>query len=250
MTLDSAQVRAFFAAHRTVRLYQTAEDGAPLPLPEDHLDAMLYAAQRAPTHSTSQLASIVLLTDPELRREVADLSKNAHVATASAAFVICADAHRLGQLLAATGEARGANGDSLLQFAIGDAVMMGQNLLLAAEMLGYQGCWIGGVVGDLPRLKVLLDLPDGVLPFAALTIGTPAGETPERPRLARDLVMHDNRYALPDDLLQRAQNMNPIADRPGKPGDWARLLALYWNENGMMNAREADVQAAHAAFKR
>lgn len=38
--------------------------------------------------------------------------------------------------------------------------------------------------------------------------------------------------------------MNPIAERPGKPGDWARLLKMYFGQGGGMEVREAGLVAA------
>ena len=238
------QVREFFAGHRTVRQYRT-EGGQPTPLPQDHLDAVLYAAQRAPTHSTSQLYSVVQLWDPAVRARMAELTGNAHIAAAGAAFVLCADIHRTAQILRLDGVEPGAWPDVANHFAVGDAVMAGQNLLTAAEMLGYQGCWIGGVLNHLAEIVELLELPAGVLPFSALTVGLSDEDTPYRPRLERETVVHQDRYRLPDEaeLRRNIEQMNPIAARGGQPGDWARLLKMYWGAGGAMEAREAGLSA-------
>ncbi|UFA51246.1 nitroreductase family protein [Deinococcus radiophilus] len=242
--LTPQQVRDFFGAHRTVRQYRT-QDGQPIPLPEDHLDAVLYAAQRAPTHSTSQLYSIIQVQGPAQRAELAELAGNAHIATAGAAFVLCADLHRIGQILALDGTAVGDWADVANHFAVGDAVMAGQNLLTAAEMLGYQGCWIGGVLNNLPQIAEVLELPAGVLPFSALTIGLPDEQAPYRPRLHREVVVHTDRYRLPEraEMEANIEHMNPIAARGDRPGDWARLLRMYWGAGGAMEKRQPDLQA-------
>lgn len=245
MTLPSRQqtpedVRAFFAAHRTVRQYQ------PYAMPPADLDAILYAAQRAPTDATAQLYSFIHLTDPAVRKQAAQLTGNAHLATASATFVVCLDIRRVGLLLQAGGEQAGHIPHIAVHFGIGDAALAGQNMLLAAEMLGYQGCWVGGVISNLPELLSLLSLPTGVLPYAALTIGRSAEDTPYRPRLPRDMVVHQNQYRDPtaSELLAAIEQMNPIAARSGKEGDWLRLLKAYFGETGGMVEREPHLQAA------
>ncbi|MBB5233217.1 nitroreductase family protein [Deinococcus budaensis] len=240
------EVRAFYDAHRTVRHYRTREDGTPLPLPEEHLDAMLHAAQRAPTDATAQLYSLIRLSDPGVRARVAELTTNAHVASASEAFVVCLDVRRVGRVLEVAGHAPGHWPAIAVHFGIGDAVMAGQNLLTAAEMLGYQGCWIGGVLNGLGGLLDLLELPAGVLPFAALTVGIPAEQPPLRPRVPRPLIVHQDRYRDPsdEDLRHATEVMNPIAARAGKPGDWARLLRMYFGQGGGMEAREPGLVAA------
>ncbi|MFD2610698.1 nitroreductase family protein [Deinococcus taklimakanensis] len=240
------QVRAFFDAHRTVRQYVTAPDGAPIPLPEAHLDTILHAAQRAPTDATAQLYSFVRLVDPAVRAQVAALTNNAHVATASEAFVVCADVRRTRRVLEVAGHAPGHWPAIAVHFGIGDAVMAGTNLLTAAEMLGYQGCWIGGVLNGLEGILDLLRLPAGVLPFAALTIGTSAEDAPYRPRVPRPLVIHTDAYTdgTDDDIRAATEHMRPIAARPGKPGDWALLLKMYFGAGGGMEAREPHLVAA------
>ncbi|MFC6591047.1 nitroreductase family protein [Deinococcus lacus] len=171
----------FFSAHRTVRQYATGPGDQPIQLPPDHLETLLYAAQRAPTDATAQLYSVIRITDPEQRARLAALTENAHLATASETFVLCADTRRVARLLEAAGYQPGHWPAVGVHFGVGDAVMAGQNLLIAAEMLGYQGCWVGGVLNNLPAVTQALELPEGVFAFAALTIGIPAEEPPCAP---------------------------------------------------------------------
>ncbi len=149
------QVRAFFDAHRTVRHYRAEA------MPADHLDAILYAAQRAPTDATAQLYSFVRLTG-NVKERVAELTTNAHIASASESFVICSDTRRVRRLVEAAGYMPGQSPAIDVHFGLGDAVLAGQNMLTAAEMLGYQGCWIGGVMNGLAGIIDLLKLPQGV----------------------------------------------------------------------------------------
>ncbi|GMA14885.1 NADPH-dependent oxidoreductase [Deinococcus metallilatus] len=245
-TRTPKEVRAFYDTHRTVRHYVTQADGSPLPLPEEHLDAILHAAQRAPTDATAQLYSFIRLVSPEVRARVAELTTNAHIATASEAFVVCLDVRRVGRVLEVAGQGVGHWPAIAVHFGIGDAVLAGQNLLTAAEMLGYQGCWIGGVLNGLEGILDVLDLPAGVLPFAALTLGLPAEEPPLRPRLPRPLVVHEDRYrdGTEEELRQGIEVMNPIAARRGQPGDWVRLLRAYFAPGGSMEKREPGLVAA------
>ncbi|PNY82544.1 nitroreductase family protein [Deinococcus koreensis] len=245
-SLTPQQVTAFYDAHRTVRQYVTGPDGAPLPLPQGHLEAILHAAQRAPTDATAQLYSLVRLTRPELRARIAELTTNAHIATASEAFVVCADVRRVRRVLEVGGKTPGHWPAIAVHFGIGDAVMAGTNLLTAAEMLGYQGCWIGGVMNGLGGIIDELGLPAGVLPFAALTVGRPAEQAPYRPRVPRPLVIHTDTYhsGSDEEIREAIEVMNPIASRGGQPGDWVRLLNSYFGAGGGMEGREPKLVAA------
>lgn len=223
-------VTAFFDAHWTVRAFK------PVAMPAEHLSAVLHAAQRAPTDATAQMYSFVRLVNGDLRAKIAEMTRNPHFATASEAFVVCADVHRLRLLLERRGFAFGSWSAASVHFALGDAVLAGQNLLTAAEMLGYRGCWIGGVVSALPDLVDVLRLPEGVLPFAGLVIGVPDEAPRVRPRVARALVVHEDTYRepTPEDLDGALADMAAITSR----GDWAQSLARYFAVGGTMEARE------------
>lgn len=224
------ETRAFFRAHWTVRKYKN------FAMPADHLDAILYAAQRAPTDATAQMYSFIRLTDSTLRAKIAALANNPHIATASESFLVCADVHRLSQLLKTRGFDAGTYPHIAIHFGIGDAVMAGQNMLIAAEMLGYRGCWIGGVLNALVDISELTQLPRGCFPFAALTIGVPDESPQERPRLPREQICYENRYQTPspEALKAGAEGMRAISSH----GDWVGLLARYFGRDGTMEARD------------
>lgn len=223
-------VRAFFEAHWTVRQYQNFQ------MPFDHLETLHFAAHRAPTDATAQMYSLIRLENPELRRHIAELSGNPHLATSSEAFIVCADLYRLKSLLEHRGYAYGNWPAASVHFAIGDAVMAGQNLLLAAEMLGYRGCWIGGILSALDPIASLLELPQGVFPFAGLTVGLSAEQPQSRPRIQPELLFHTDKYHRPSaaELDVALERMAPITAR----GDWAQTLAGYFAVGGTMEARE------------
>ncbi len=232
--LTADQLRAFSDAHRTVRQY------LPDEIPADDLDAILHAAQRAPTDATAQMYSFIQLTDPTVRAHVAELTGNAHMGQAPLSFVICMDVHRLNLFLEHHGYERGEWPGVAVHFGIGDAVLAGQSMLLAAELLGYMGCWVGGVLNNLAGLTEALGLPEGVLPFAGLTIGKSAETPAQRPRIARSLVVHQDRYREPEatELGAMQTDMAAITAR----GDWAQTLARYFAKGGGMEQREVGLQ--------
>jgi hypothetical protein len=144
--------------------------------------------------------------------------------------------HRLRLLLERRGHEFGDWPAAAVHFAVGDAVMAGQNMLVAAEMLGYAGCWIGGVLSALETIVERCGLPEGVFPFAGLTLGVPDEAPPQRPRLDPGLVVHTDRYREPEpkELDAALERMAPITSR----GDWAASLARYFAAGGTMEARD------------
>lgn len=228
------EVHDFFAAHYTARKYKN------YTLPKDHLDCILFAAQRAPTDATAQMYSIIHLQDMELKKQMAEWTGNPHIATASEAFVFCADLYRLKMILKTKNFDIGSTPHIGIHFGIGDAVMAGENLLLAAEMLGYHGCWIGGVLNEIEKISQALKLPELCFPFAAMTIGL-SDESPKiRPRLSRKHIVHTNNYQdyNESDLKKDIEHMGAITAR----GDWAETLARYFAKDGGMSKREPELQ--------
>ena len=219
-----------FDRHRTVRAFK------PEPLQPGDLEQIVWAAQRAPTDATAQMYSFLRLTDPDLRTEIAEITHNPHFATAAESFIVLADVHRLRSLLEHRGYGFADWPAVAVHFGIGDAVMAAQNMLIAAEMLGYQGCWIGGVLSALERIVELCALPEGVLPFAGLVIGVPDEQPAQRPRIQPELIVHENQYRQPEasELETALERMAPITAR----GDWAQTLSRYFAQGGTMEARE------------
>lgn len=78
-----------------------------------------------------------------------------------------------------------------LLYGATDATMVAQNMVVAAEALGYGTCYIGAVQNNVDRIAEALALPPGVLPLYGLCIGVidPAHYPPTvKPRIPRALL--------------------------------------------------------------
>lgn len=212
----------------------------PEPLREGDLDKLLSVAQRAPTDATAQMYSLLRVSDPALRSELARLSNNPHIQTAAEFFLILADVHRLRRLVEYRGGTWGYWPRTAAHFAIVDAVLAGSALATMAESLGYGICWIGGVLECIERIGELCALPEGVFPVAGLCVGVPEEIPPPRPRLGRALVVHENCYREPEpaELGQAYEDMRPIT----RSGDWYKVLERYFTHGGVMEQREGAYQ--------
>ncbi len=213
----------------------------PEPLREGDLDKLLLAAQRAPTDATAQMYSLLRISDPVLRREISSHSgQNPHIETCAEFFLILADVHRLQKLVEHRGGAFGRWPRTALHFAITDAVLAGSALATMAESLGYGIVWIGGVLNGIREIVRLCKLPQGVVPVAGLCVGVPDESPAPRPRLSRELVVHENHYRAysPEELEQAYADMAPIT----RSGDWYRVLERYFAQGGTMEQRERAYQ--------
>jgi len=179
-------------SHRSIRAYSdqviTAEQRA----------AILDAAQSASTSSFLQCSSIIRITDTETRNALVVLSGGQkYVAEAAEFWVFCADFNRNQQICP---DAELGLAEQLLLGCI-DTALMAQNALVAAESLGFGGCFIGGIRNHIADVTELLGLPKFVLPLFGLCLGSPEQDPDHKPRMPAGLLMHENCYQPIDPAL-------------------------------------------------
>lgn len=177
-------------AHRSVRAFR------PAAMPEEKLDTILAAAQRAPTSSNMQTYSIVVVDDRDLLERMCRLCGNQRfVAECSVLLVFCSDISRLVRICAERGYAFRADQVNTLLVAHGDANLACQNASIAAQSMGFGTCMLGNVRNDPPGVSDLLGLPRYVYASVGLAIGVPAGDHGLKPRLPRRVIVSRNRYS-------------------------------------------------------
>ena len=231
-----------FENHRTTRKFSSE------PILPEHLDAIIEAGRRAPTDASAQMGTFMRITDPGLRLRLAKLAgEQQHILDGAEFFVVCLDMYRLRCLVEHRGGAYAMGPLISLLFGITDAILVAQNMVIAAEALGYATCYIGGVQNNADQIAVELKLPGGVLPVVGLVMGVPApgeAEKPKRPRIPRQAVFMENTYQemtpeLLDACYQAMASYHPS-------GDWYNALKLYFTVDGSMPRREAVLRRALA----
>jgi nitroreductase len=228
-----------FGEHRSIRYF------LPQPLAPGDLDRIVEAGRRAPTDAQGHMYAFVRITERALRDRLATLCANQqHIRDAAEFFVVCLDVHRLRLLVELRGGAWGMEERIALIYGTSDATMVAQNMMVAAELLGYGTCYIGAVQNHTGVIAAELGLPQGVLPLYGLCIGVadPAQMPPVRPRIPRALCFFENRYppAFSAEELQSAYTA-----MSGKR-DWYESVAAYFAAGGTMQGREAVMREAWA----
>jgi len=231
-----------FAKHRTVRKF--TQDA----IPPEHLDAIIEAGRRAPTDASAQFGTFIRITDADLRVRLSKLAgEQQHIIEGAEFFVVCMDTHRLRCLVEHRGGEYGMGPLISQLFGITDTILVAQNMVVAAEALGYATCYIGGVQNNADRIAVELGLPSGVLPVVGLVIGVPVpGEMdkPKRPRIPRQAAFMENCYReMTPDLLDACYQAMASHHRSG---DWYNLLKSYFTLEGSMTRREVVLRRALA----
>ncbi|HYG97654.1 MAG TPA: nitroreductase family protein [Terriglobales bacterium] len=149
----------------TVERRQSVRAFASTPLPEQQLQAILEATNRAPSAGNFQSFQIYRVDDHEKRVALtaATFGQN-FVVQAPVSLVFCADPSRCEY----------EPGDL---YALEDATIACTFAMLAATAVGLSTCWIGAFKPE--SVAEVIGAPNGQTPVAILPIGY-AAETPER----------------------------------------------------------------------
>ncbi len=133
------------------------------------LETILKAAMAAPTAMNRQPWAFVAVSDPQdLRALARALPGNRPLGQAAAAVVVCAlPAHAAG---------------GKVEYAVLDAALAAQNLLLAVEALGLGAVWTAAYPDPERQaaVRTALSIPADVIPLNVIPIGHPAG--PHQPK--------------------------------------------------------------------
>ncbi|KOP31009.1 NADPH-dependent oxidoreductase [Exiguobacterium sp. BMC-KP] len=185
--------------HRSIRKFKDHQ------LDEKTIETLIQAAQAASTSSYQQAYAIIGVEDEELKRQLVDVaSGQQYVAENSYFFVFCMDYHKhtLAAELAGGDVSRTIETTEALVVGAVDAGLAAQNLVVAAESLGYGTVYIGSLRNDARRVSELLHLPDHVVPLFGVAVGLPDQQPGKKPRLPMDAVFHRNTYTDDDTMRE------------------------------------------------
>ncbi len=138
----------------------------------------------APFKSDLQQRDIVIVSDPDLRRRIADLLPHMPwVGKAPAFLVFCANGRRLPRIAELRKKPLPNDQLDLFFNAVGDAAIALATGMRAAEAVGLGCCPISEVRNHAAQVSGWLNLPERVIPFAGFCLGWPAGAGQISPRL-------------------------------------------------------------------
>ena len=175
--------------HRSIRKY-TAD-----PVADEVLAEILEAGIRASSSGNMQTYSIIVTRDPDLRKQLYEPHmKQRMVLDAPILLTFCADFNRMRHWLRLSDAPD--NFDNFMSFMIAaiDAVLVSQNVALAAESKGLGICYMGSTLANCDEIGRILQLPPGVVPVAGFSLGYPDEDPSTRDRLPLDGLVHFEKY--------------------------------------------------------
>ncbi|MEA3439296.1 MAG: nitroreductase family protein [Chloroflexota bacterium] len=176
-------------SHRSIRKYK------PDPVPDNLLEEILNAGIRASSSGNMQVYSIIVTRDRELRERLYKPHRQqSMVLDAPVLLTFCADFHRMKSWLRLSDAPD--NFDNFMSFMIAaiDAILVSQNVALAAESRGLGICYLGSTLANCDQVGSILGLPDNVVPVVGFTLGYPDEDPDLRDRLPFDGLVHYETY--------------------------------------------------------
>jgi nitroreductase len=175
--------------HRSIRKYKDTT------VSEKDLNEILEAGIRASTTGNMQLYSVVVTRNKEMKKKLASVHFNQPMVTqAPVHLTFCADINRFHKWC----ELRNAEPgyDNFLWFfnAAIDALLVSENVCLAAEAKCLGICYLGTVTYNADQIIEILQLPRGVVPVAAIVLGYPNEKPGLTDRLPLEAVVHHETY--------------------------------------------------------
>ena len=227
-------------SHKSVRSYK------PDLLPDGTLETLLAAAQSAATSSNLQLWSLVAITDPDKKRELAKVAGNQkHIEQCPLFLVWLADLSRNQRM----GEEEGVEMEvmpfveTFLVAAI-DAALAAQNAVIAAESLQLSTVYIGAMRNNPEKVAELLQLPSEVFGVFGLCVGyaSPNIKAEVKPRLPQAAIAFNEVYGNPDEQKLRINydhEMTKFSERNEMSADtWTNRVLGRMGKLSGMNGRE------------
>lgn len=153
-TLEAIKTR------RSIRQYK---DEA---LSDDILRELLEAGMSGPTGGNNKPWQFIIINDPEILQEIPNVHSGApFTPDAPLAILVCGDLEKYPGIM-----------EKYLDVWVIDCSIAAQNILLAAHGRGLGAFWTGAYPMEerVNGLKILLELPNYIMPLALLVIGYPA----------------------------------------------------------------------------
>ncbi len=155
-----------------------------LPVEFEKLGNVLNAGRLAPSAGNLQDWKFVLVTEHDLRRQLANASSQQYwMEQAPVHIVVCSQPSK-------TERSYGLRGQEL--YSVQNAAAASQNMLLAAHDQGLGACWVGAF--DEAMVRSALQMSEGARPLAIITLGY-ADEDPQPPtKFSVDNVTYIERW--------------------------------------------------------
>lgn len=175
--------------HVTIRKFKDK------PVDSKLLESILYSGTRASTTGNMQVYSIVVTTSEKKRKELAPTHFNQPVAlNAPVLLTFVADFNRFSKWCSYNNAKPGYSNFISFYTASIDALLVAQNVCIAAENYGLGICYIGTTTYNAREIIDVLNLPKLTFPVTTVALGYPDESPGLTDRLPLGGIVHHERY--------------------------------------------------------
>lgn len=165
------------------------------PVAPELVSTLCAVALSAPSKSDLQQRDIVVVTNPEIRARIDEMTGFDWQPAAPVMLVFCANHARFHACHAKAGlPVVNDHLDGFFNASV-DAGIILATFVTAAERVGLGCCPLSVLRNHAAELSDLLRLPDRVIPVAGLSVGWPARPGRISPRMSLAATVHENRFA-------------------------------------------------------
>ncbi len=227
------EIKQLFETRTSVRRYEYDA------IPQEALDTIYTAIRNSPTSYNGQQFTVIDIADQETKLKLYEITGQKQIKTCNRFMVFCADYNRIGVLAKAKGISMPEFYNTLDGFTVGviDAAITMQSAAIAAQACGLGCCCVGYVrTADPSAVADLLKLPKGVFVVCGLAIGVPREHPDLKPKLPKDLTIHQSHYTDRDmtaELVAYDKEVTQYnATRSGSKSenDWCDHILDYYRE--------------------
>ena len=211
-------------------------------IPETEIHEMIEAGRAAGNWKNFQSYSIIVVSSQEQKEAVYQVNESWQKAIKNCSHFLIF----LGDLKRAeiavkmnAGDFQPAGIESILISSV-DASLAAENVLLAAESLGYGGVMIGLIRDRSEELSEILDLPDYTYPLFGIALGRPARINEVKPRLPYEAVVFAEKYQLQGEEVLRAYDklQEEYAGARRQDSTWSSRFVAQWGKAEIPSSTE------------
>lgn len=175
--------------HVSIRKFKSQQ------VPDAVIDSIIYSGTKASTTGNMQLYSVVITESSEIKDKLIPLHFNQNVAkNAPVLLTFVADFNRFTRWCELNKASPGY--DNFLSFftAAIDAILVAQNVCVAAENQGMGICYLGTTTYNAREIINVLNLPKLTFPVTTIAIGYPDENPEQMDRIPLNGVIHRGKY--------------------------------------------------------
>lgn len=175
--------------HVTIRKFKEKD------ITEDLLEKIIYSGTRASTTGNMQVYSVIITKERYMKERLAPLHFNQPVAVkAPVLLTFIADFNRFSKWCEHNKANPGYSNFLSFYTASIDALLVAQNVCIAAENEGLGICYLGTTTYNAKEIIELMNLPQLTFPVTTVALGYPDEEPGLTDRLPLEGIIHSEKY--------------------------------------------------------